>query len=392
MKKYFLALLLSFVLFSGEASATQHLQALSADKLVQTVPIDTKLGNPNLAETSQAWIQLIDSAKSQILISQFYVSLKEEKQKQIPFPMNQVVAALQRATARGVKVFALADIKFYENYPTSYEFIKAMPGVELVYYDISKRTGGINHSKYWVIDDQLAYVGSANFDWRALAHIHEMGLVTANPGVIAKLFAIFSYDWIMTTGKTLPVNRPAPKLKKDCTESLQLFASPNALLPKGISPSLTELRKLIRHSKKSIEIEVPSFKTKSRDGKEWYTLYNDLQRAAKKGVRVKILLADTMLKKGMPEHLKKLAENTNIEIQFITVPLYRGQQIPFARLIHSKMMIVDDETLWLSTSNWEKDYFYNSRNIDLVSQDLNLVHEAQKTFDILWNAKKIKSE
>lgn len=385
MKKYFTILFFCWFAFCGEVFAVQDAQMLPTDKLVQTIPADTKMGNPNLENTYQAWIQLIDSAKSQIFISQFYLSVKDEKQKQIPFPMNQVIAALQRATARGVKVFVLADKKFYDNYPKSYEFIKAMPGVELAYYDISQKTGGINHSKYWIIDDQAAYVGSANFDWRAILHIHEMGLVTANPRVLADLLSVFTYDWKMTTGKDLPTENFLHQAKIVNSSTLELFASPNSLLPKGVSASLTKLRKLIHQAKKSIEIEVPSLKSKSRDGKDWYTLFDDLQRAAKKGVRVKILLSDSMLKKGLPNDLKKLAEHPNVELQFVTVPLYQGQQIPFARLIHSKMMIVDHETLWLSTSNWEKDYFYNSRNIDLVSQDVTLVQEAQKTFEILWN-------
>lgn len=32
-------------------------------------------------------------------------------------------------------------------------------------------TGGVLHSKFWVVDGRHIYVGSANMDWRALTQV-----------------------------------------------------------------------------------------------------------------------------------------------------------------------------------------------------------------------------
>lgn len=32
-------------------------------------------------------------------------------------------------------------------------------------------TGGVLHSKFWVVDGQHIYMGSANMDWRSLAQV-----------------------------------------------------------------------------------------------------------------------------------------------------------------------------------------------------------------------------
>lgn len=32
-------------------------------------------------------------------------------------------------------------------------------------------TGGVLHSKFWVVDGRHVYVGSANMDWRSLTQV-----------------------------------------------------------------------------------------------------------------------------------------------------------------------------------------------------------------------------
>ena len=42
--------------------------------------------------------------------------------------------------------------------------------------------GGVLHSKAMVVDREVVFLGSANFDWRALEHIQELGaLVHSEP-------------------------------------------------------------------------------------------------------------------------------------------------------------------------------------------------------------------
>jgi uncharacterized protein (TIGR00369 family) len=73
----------------------------------------------------------------------------------------------------------------------SQERLKAAPGVTVRYLNLA-RTGGILHAKYLLLDDELLYVGSQNFDWRSLTQIHELGVRVRSRPLASQLGAIFA--------------------------------------------------------------------------------------------------------------------------------------------------------------------------------------------------------
>ncbi|EPN59767.1 phospholipase D, partial [Pseudomonas syringae pv. actinidiae ICMP 19096] len=54
---------------------------------------------------------------------------------------------------------------------------------------------GIIHAKFFVVDGKQAFIGSQNFDWRSLEHIHETGLRIDEPTVVRQTQAVFDQDW-----------------------------------------------------------------------------------------------------------------------------------------------------------------------------------------------------
>lgn len=44
-------------------------------------------------------------------------------------------------------------------------------GAEVREVDLKAVTGGIVHTKLWVVDQKHFYVGSANMDWRSLSQV-----------------------------------------------------------------------------------------------------------------------------------------------------------------------------------------------------------------------------
>ena len=46
-----------------------------------------------------------------------------------------------------------------------------------------------------VADGRRAFLGSQNFDWRALKHIHETGLLVTLPRLVRQIQEIFELDW-----------------------------------------------------------------------------------------------------------------------------------------------------------------------------------------------------
>jgi phosphatidylserine/phosphatidylglycerophosphate/cardiolipin synthase-like enzyme len=52
---------------------------------------------------------------------------------------------------------------------------------------------------------------------------------------------------------------------------------------------------------------------------------------------------------------------------------------------HSKYFICDNDISWISTTNWEKNYFYNSRNVSLVVKNKEVNIKLSDVFDISWD-------
>jgi phosphatidylserine/phosphatidylglycerophosphate/cardiolipin synthase-like enzyme len=77
---------------------------------------------------------------------------------------------------------------------------------------------------------------------------------------------------------------------------------------------------------------------------------------------VQMLVSEWALKDS--EMLKDLA--SAVDIRVIRVPKFSGGEIPFARVAHAKYMVVDGQSVWVGSSNWEGDYFLKSRNVGVV--------------------------
>ena len=51
------------------------------------------------------------------------------------------------------------------------------------------------HAKYFIIDKTEAYLGSQNFDYRALEHIFELGYHIRSPDLVQNIQQIYEWDW-----------------------------------------------------------------------------------------------------------------------------------------------------------------------------------------------------
>ena len=50
--------------------------------------------------------------------------------------------------------------------------------------------------KIFIVDDSEVFIGSQNFDWRALKHIHELGIRISGDRDLIKIYSdIFNEDW-----------------------------------------------------------------------------------------------------------------------------------------------------------------------------------------------------
>lgn len=370
------------LIFTFVASA----KAEKTIEVVQTSPIETSLQVPGIRPTLEVWVEMIDAAKETLDIEEFYINGLKRK------ALIQVIDAIKRAAARGVRVRIIVDSFFYGKYPQDPQTLKGIKNIEVRVINYSKvGRGGVQHAKFFIVDGETLFVGSANFDDLALEHIHEIGLKIKNAYYSDQLGQVFQMDWIRATlmegSATLP---PAPTKKKSGQPipGIQLLGSPPQDLPPGMNSTVGELIKMIDRvpPKSRIRLQVYEYSTQTYKGSgNWKDLDRALRRAAAHGITIQIMTDHFTMKSGKLD-FKSLSQIPEFQIKNVTIPEWSGGHLDFARLIHSKYLTIGDDQFWLGTENWRDSYFLDTRNVGISGSSAEVAGILNQSFEILWNS------
>ncbi|WNO52411.1 phospholipase D-like domain-containing protein [Stakelama saccharophila] len=327
---------------------------------------------------------MIDRAQHDVAIEQFYVAGRSGE------ALDTVIAALDAAGRRGVHIRFLMEKKGEAmSKPATIARLKRIPNLEfrtLAWSDIAG--DGIIHAKFFIVDGREAYVGSQNFDWRSLSQIDETGLRITDADMASRLQAIFDHDW--TAQARIAAGRTVPPLRKREYSPVEghalLVASPNAYDPPGVGDSQATLVKLIRAAKRGIAIEVMDYSTTAFGGGDYHVIDDALRAAAARGLTIRLIIADwAMTDKRLPG-LTSLATVPGVEIRVASIPQPASGTIPYARVVHTKVMTIDDAVAWIGTSNWEGGYLDMSRNVEVVLRDTAMEKRLRALENQLWNS------
>ena len=138
----------------------------------------------------QNYINILNYAKERVYISTPYL-----------IPTYQLLDALKNAALRGVDVRLI---------------VPGIPDKKLVYLvakahfkplleagvKIYKYTPGFNHMKSMLADDELAFVGTINFDFRSLVHHFECGTIIYKSNCLKDIKADF--EEMITASEEVP--------------------------------------------------------------------------------------------------------------------------------------------------------------------------------------------
>ncbi len=358
--------------------------------LVESSPVETTLDHPEIPDAHAVWPQMMAGATRTLEIAQFYVSNAPGSR------LEPVIQAVEAAADRGVQVRVLADEKFAPQYPETLQRLAARANIQVRRIDMTKSLGGVLHAKYFVVDGREAFLGSQNFDWRALEHIQELGLRVRVPEVVQRLGAVFEQDWALAGGaapaapaaadESGAVPGPFEARFGGDTVRVQPAFSPRGFLPEPGAWDLPQLVKLIDGARESVRVQLLTYRAKDRSGGEFRELEDALKRASARGVKVELLVADWGKRAGTIEGLQALHAPPNLTVKIATIPRWSGGFIPFARVVHAKYMVVDGEAAWLGTSNWEADYFTKSRNVGVVVRGAAFAKELERFFSGTWTS------
>jgi len=364
--------------------------------LAESIPVGINLTTSK--RTHEAWVDIINSASNYIHIAALYCTLSGG-QAYNRTEGTQVFNAIVAALKRGVSVKLAISGGFPEK---GDEGLLEQYGAVVGYVNVSQLLGsGVLHTKVIIVDGVDHYVGSANFDWRSLIEIKEMGVVVKDcPLVTADIDKIFDTYWILSNATNIPLSYPVyvqtvynqdnPMIVPiaEETSSVYLVSSPQEANPKGRGWDLDSFKSTILNSK-TVCAEVMDYEPLIvfEPHKQYFP---DLDTAFREAAVVNKVNVKFLISKWphtsytQRQFLDSLNAIYGIEVRFMFFP-QASSPIPYTRVNHAKFLVTDNTSL-ITTSNWEGDYFLTTMGITQISNSSFLVSQLQSRFDRDWSS------
>lgn len=363
-------------------------------ELVESRPQDLPFaaGSPSAQPLAQAWLQLLDAARESVHIASYYWSLTgadigvNDSSSQLGEALLQ---KLQQVLSRNVSLAVATSHPTLAKSSTDLKVLEAQ-GAQVRHVPMGRLTGGVLHSKFWIVDGRHVYVGSANMDWRSLTQVKELGAVVHNCSRLARdLEKTFQTYWVLGAPRAvLPkhwphnlsshINHAQPlRARFDGVPTTAYFsASPPALCPRGRTRDLDALLAVMRAARQFLYVSVMDYfpTTRfSRPARYWPVLDTALREAAfSRRVHVRLLVSCSLhTDPKMFPYLRSLqafsdpAANVSLDVKVFIMPVGNHSNIPFSRMSHSKFMVTE-KAAYVGTSNWSEDYFSSTSGVGLV--------------------------
>ena len=360
-------------------------------QIVESVPEQTEYGQAGIPRTKDVWLDMIHHAQHSIDAAVFYITDKPGH------GMSDILDSLVERARAGVQIRIVVEQSFLKETGPVLEKLKDIPNITTAILPGHKLTGGILHAKYMVVDNRTVFVGSQNWDWRALEHIHEIGARIDNEPIAHDFESDFNMLWMLAQGAPLPtaqtkfaatpdfvpVTRDNPVILSDGKEPLIAFPafSPAIMMPAALTTEQSALIDMIHAARRNFRLQVLTMNAINHYGAQgyWPVVDTALRDAAARGVETQIIVSDWALSEPMQSYLKSLAVLPHITVKFSTVPAIKDNPVPYARVEHCKYAVADDNAVYIGTGNWEPSYFTTSVNASIFvhgaspARDLNAI-------------------
>ncbi len=301
--------------------ATWTVLALSARPVVATNPVQGLIVEPD--DGREPLLAEIDSARSSIAIAVYN------------FTDSELVAALGRATARGVRVRVLLERHPYLGSGEPVEDRAALEAAGATVRWAPARFTFL-HEKAAVFDESVALIGTMNFTPAAFSGNREFALLTTDPAAAGAALTIFEADW---NGGDSPPRSGA------------VIASPES--------SRTELASLIASATVSLDLYAEVIRDQAMTGL--------LVDRAAAGIRVRILLPDPVEDDAW--RIVDRLRAAGIEVRQLDDPYG-----------HAKAILVDGRTLFVGSQNLTATSLDQNRELGIVTGDAGVIARLTAAF------------
>jgi len=283
-----------------------------------------------------------------------------------------------------------------------------------------KRRFRYNHAKYIVIDDRGVMVGSENYSpsgqpepgspsgtrgWQTFIYDEQMARnflkvfrkdINTSHGDLVTLYSpkiplptVLGRvaDWIgsMQNG----VNRLEKRFSWMLSDEPKTLEADHVEFLTSPESSMVGLLAFIESAQETLDLELMSFNPMWGKTGETSPLLNALVAAAKRGVKIRVLVNDSTVFGGDNESDIKLINMIDLIAKEKHIPLAAAiADLPKMKVkyIHNKGALADGYKTLISSINWNQNSVENNREtaISVDSQSINEHYQA--IFDLDWNA------
>ncbi|ANS71091.1 phospholipase-d-like protein [Pteropox virus] len=376
--------------------------------LVESIPEGMEfLSGTVSASTFDTWLKLLSMTEKSLLIASFYWSLDDGSPNVMAIQGRTILETILKLPSKGV------DVKIAVNKPktsqVSPDLVKLMnQGCGVKFVDVTKLTGGILHTKFWIVDGRHIYIGSANQDWRSLTEVKEIGIVLFNNSCLAKdLTKIFYTYWFLTDfipsswsscyETKINMITPLNTYINGVLTSIFIASSPMEFSPLSRTNDIDSLTHCIQTANKFVHVSVMNYEPVlyTDNGQIYWPNINDeiIKYAIEKKLEIKLLIScwerSSFSMRSFLLSLNSLRDNKkNIQVKLFIVPNI-DPPIPYTRVNHTKYMVTDN-TAYIGTSNWTGNYFTETCGVSVnivPSDNINIRKQLEDVFQRDWNSK-----
>lgn len=325
---------------------------------------------PDYRESIEEMIAAVDVAERHVHV-EFYIMALDEMTT--PF-----FDALDRATARGVKVRLLFDHLGTRGIAGYRDLKKRLAASDIEWHLMMplqpwrgrfRRPDLRNHRKLLVVDDTIGFTGSLNLThpsynnpkYRAIGREWvELWMRLEGP-VVATIDALFAADWALETGEVLQVaTHHVDQTPHSDRDAVGVAAQ---LVPSGpgfeSENNLRLFTSLIYHARERLSLTSPYFVPDE-------TLLYAVTTAAQRGVDVELFVSEEadqfMVGHAQASYYRELLE-AGVRIWLYPPPF----------VLHAKHMSVDDHVAVVGTSNMDMRSFALNYEMSLMVIDRDVI-------------------
>ena len=289
-----------------------------------------------------------------------------------------LVNELIRAHNRGVDVVVQLSEDRVNSYEDSYTNVAAYrlddAGIDVSWID--KVQFAYTHSKFWIVDSQVAYVYSGNWAPSSIPQApeartnREMGLAF-NDSDIAKYFEdVFLNDGLLYSTPYTPGSDGDLQENETSGTYTHPFSTVNFIEEAEVTPifspdnSFELLTSLIQNATTTIDLELQYIKFDC-------DLLDEILDAALRGVSIRVLIPEPTVSN---ENVTETLINHGIQVKF-----FKG-----LGHCHNKYVSVDNEVVQVSSINWSNNSVENNREAGAIVKNTNVAAFFKTVFDFDW--------